>query len=265
MYLKTSNLVAQYTTLMASIQLLIVEDNFFVAEEIQASIETLGFSVSARVDNGKDAIQEVMNNKPDLAVMDIRIKGEMDGIETAAQLGRDYGIPIIYMTDQSDKETYEKAKATAPHAFLQKPVTPVTLQRSIELAIVQVYKEQKEQEKEQTLEGGTVLNKHYMLKNEKELHAIELESIIRIKASGAYCELKTDQKKWTIARPMAAVIKSLNRSDYCKENLIKISRSVAVNLSKVSKISGNKVAVGEESFPFGETYRKLLFEKIQLV
>ncbi len=250
---------------MVRIQLLVVEDDFFVAEEIQASVETLGFSVSARVDNGKDAIHEVIKNKPDLAIMDIRIKGEIDGIETAAQLGRDYGIPIIYLTDQSDEETYGRAKSTSPHAFLQKPVTPVTLQRSIELAIVQVYKDQKEREKEQTLEGGTVFNKHYMLKNEKELHAIELASIIRIKADGSYCELKTDQKSWTITRPMATVIKSLNYSDYCRENLVKISRSVAVNLSRVSKISGNKVTVGEESFPFGETYRSLLFERIQLV
>ena len=250
---------------MSSIKLLIVEDDFFVAEEIQASIEILGFTVSARVDNGKDAIKEVMDNKPDLAIMDIRIKGEMDGIETASQLAKDHGIPIIYMTDQSDQETYEKAKETSPHAFLQKPVTPITLQRSIELAVVQVYKDKKAVENKTSLEDGVVLNKHYMLKNKKELHAVKLESIIRIKAEGSYCELKTEEKVWLIARPLIAIIGSLNQSLYCRENLIKISRSVAVNVNRISKIDGNMVTVGDENFAFGETYRALLFRRIQKI
>jgi len=250
---------------MSSIQILIVEDDFLVAEEIQSSVETLGFEVSARVDNGKDAIQEVINNKPDLAIMDIRIKGEMDGIETAAQLGRDYGIPIIYMTDQTDSATYEKAKSTSPHAFLAKPVTAIALQRSIELAIVQVYKEQKENQKERNLERGAVLNKHYMLKDKDGLHAINLEEITYLEADQQYCTLFTKDDNWYISRSMGKVLESLHQAEFCRSNLIRISKSHCVNLRHISRVKGNQVSVMGKEFSFGDKYRELLFQHIQTV
>lgn len=251
---------------MERIQLLVVEDDFFVAEEIQASVETLGFSVSARVDNGKDAIQEVIKNKPDLAIMDIRIKGEIDGIETAAQLGRDYGIPIIYLTDQSDEETYGRARSTSPHAFLTKPVTPVTLQRSIELAITQVYKDQKVKERQaEDLKTGKVLNKHYMLKNKDGLHAILLEKIDCLEADQQYCTLYTENKKFVISRSMGKIIESLHRSEYGKHHLIRISKSHCVNLEKITLIKDNKVTLDKQTFSIGAGYRKLLFQYIQTV
>ncbi len=252
---------------MSSIQLLIVEDDFFVAEDIQNSIEALGFEVSARVDNGKAAIQEVIKNPPDLAIMDIRIKGEMDGIETASQLARDYGIPIIYLTDQSDQETYERAKTTSPHAFLAKPFTPIALQRSIELAITQVYKDQKLKEREQEdLKTGKVLNKHYMLKDRDGLHAINLKEIKYLLADKQYCYLYAGDKKWHISRPMGKVLESLHRADYCQNNILRISKSTCVNLEKISQITGNQVLVENESFSIGkEGYYDALYRHIETI
>jgi len=249
---------------MAAIQLLVVEDDFLAAENICAQIKKIGFEVTAVVDNGKEAIQQVIKNQPDLAIMDIRIKGEMDGIETAAQLASNYDIPIIYLTDQSDKETYERAKDTHPHAFLSKPVTALALQRSIELAIIHVFKEQKEKGDE-LLKGGKVFHKHFMLKEGNSLYSIKLEDIEWLKADGSYCELKTKESKWTISRSMGTVLENLQQTTFCKNNIIRISRSVSVNIKKVESISGNKVLVAGEEFTFGDTYRDLLFEHIQTV
>lgn len=252
---------------MPTIQLLIVEDDFFVAEEIQNSIEQLGFAVSARVDNGKDAIQQVIKHLPDLAIMDIRIKGEMDGIETASQLAKDYNIPIIYLTDQSDKETYERAKITSPHAFLTKPITPVALQRSIELAITQVYKDQKVKERQQKdLKTGKVFNKHYMLKDRDGLHAIHLEEIKYLIADKQYCFLYAGTKKWHVSRSMGKVLESLHQAEYCRDHILRISKSTCINLKKISRISGNKVIVEEQSFSIGkEGYHDALFQHIETI
>lgn len=251
---------------MAGIQLLVVEDDFLVAENICDYIEKIGFKVAAVVDNGKEAIRQVIKNKPDLAIMDIRIKGEMDGIETAAQLARDYHIPIIYLTDQSDKETYERAKDTHPHAFLSKPVTALALQRSIELAIIQLFKGQKEKG-DQLLKGGKVFHKHFMLKEGNSLYSIEMESIewLRSEGPGSYCKVKSDEKEWLIAKSMKTVLESLHQTSYCKENIVRISRSASINVKKVETISGNKVMVAGEEFTFGDTYRELFFKHIQMV
>ncbi|MBL4710062.1 MAG: response regulator [Flavobacteriales bacterium] len=251
---------------MSSIQILVVEDDFLVAQVIQENIELLGFEVSGWVDNGKDAIQEVVNNKPDLAIMDFLIKGEIDGIETASQLARDYDIPIIYLTDQSDKETYDRAKSTSPHAFLAKPITPLTLQRSIELAITQVYKDQKLKQREaDDLETGKVLNKHYMLKDREGLHAISLQEILYLEADKQYCHLTAGNKIWHISRAMGNVLESLHRAAYGKDHIIRISKSTCVNLDKIDKIQGNQVTIGGKEFSFGEKYRELLFQHIQTI
>jgi len=243
---------------MTSIQLLIVEDDFFVAQEIQACIEILGFQVSAKVDNGKDAIQQVIKNKPDLAIMDIRIKGEMDGIETAAQLGRDYGIPIIYMTDQTDSATYEKAKSTSPHAFLAKPVTAVTLQRSIELALLKAISG-----KDKNLENGVVFNKRFVIKDNGILHIINPEEIEWLRAARSYCEMKLESKKITFTSSMKSILNSLYRNDYCKSAIFRIGRSTSVNIEKIDQIKGNKVVIKDEEFSIGNGKREPLMNKFQ--
>jgi DNA-binding LytR/AlgR family response regulator len=249
---------------MPAIQLLIVEDDFLISEEIKSCVLALGFEVSSIVDNGKDAIQEVLKSKPDLAIMDIRIKGELDGIETAGQLAKDFDIPIIYLTDQQDKATFERAKSTKPHAFLSKPFTNLSLQRSIELAIVQDYKDQKSNQSN-SLNSGAILNKHFMLKNKDGLHSITLEDITYLKADQQYCYLFTRDNEWHISRAMVKIIESLHQAEYCKNNLIRISKSHCINLQKISKISGNKVTVESQDFTFGEKYRELLYEHIQTI
>lgn len=252
---------------MSNFQILVVEDDFLVAEEIQSNIEELGYEVMARVDNGKDAIQEVITNKADLAIMDIRIKGEMDGIETAAQLAKDHGVPIIYLTDQSDQETFERAKTTSPHAFLSKPFTAVDLQRSIQLAITQVYEEQKAKEKSQDdLDAGKIFKKHYMLKDRDGLHTIVFRDIIYLIADKQYCYLHTEDKNWHISRPMGKVLESLHQADYCKNNIIRINKSNCINLEKITKISGNKVSLSQHTFPIGKDgYHTALFEHIETI
>jgi len=97
------------------------------------------------------------------------------------------------------------------------------------------------------------------------LYSIKLEDIEWLKADGSYCELKTKESKWTISRSMGTVLENLQQTTFCKNNIIRISRSVSVNIKKVESISGNKVLVAGEEFTFGDTYRDLLFEHIQTV
>jgi DNA-binding LytR/AlgR family response regulator len=246
---------------MLSIQLLIVEDNFLVAAEIQSCIELLGFAVSAIVDNGSEALDEVKNNKPDLVIMDIHLKGKMDGIETANILAKKYEVPIIFLTDQSDEETYQKAKSAFPHAFLSKPVDAVSLKRSIELAVSMIQKSEKLQEGES---NGKVLNNSYLLKIGSDLNVIKLEDIKCLIANGSYCEIRTHASKYLTSKPMKAVLDSLYESEFSRTNIIKISRSCAININKIEQITGNKVTVlGEEFSIGGKEYRDKLLQLFQ--
>src|SRR5689334_12375395 len=102
-------------------RVLIVEDQGVVATDIERCLEDSGFEVTAIATSMKDAIREVIAARPDLILMDIRIKGEADGIEAADYLHRHFGIPVVYLTAHDDRDTIERAKRTEPMAFLLKP------------------------------------------------------------------------------------------------------------------------------------------------
>jgi len=101
--------------------LLIVEDESIVALYIKYRAELLGYEVVGIASSGEEALKLIKEKKPDLVLMDIVLKGEMDGIEAAEIIKRDYNILVVYLTAHSDKETLDRAKQTEPFGYLIKP------------------------------------------------------------------------------------------------------------------------------------------------
>ncbi len=127
---------------MAKTEILIVEDEAIIAMEIENRLKSLGYAVPAVVSTGADAIQEIAKTLPDLALMDIKLKGEMDGIETAAQIRDRYDVPVVYLTVYADEDTLQRAKITEPFGYLIKPFAERELHAAIEIAL---YKHQMEE------------------------------------------------------------------------------------------------------------------------
>jgi CheY-like chemotaxis protein len=100
------------------LKILIVEDEMLIAANIAIQLETIGYEVVGIIPRGEEAVKVVQNERPDLVLMDINLKGELDGIETAKKLQQDGEIPIIYLTANSDDAHFERAKETNPYAFI---------------------------------------------------------------------------------------------------------------------------------------------------
>ncbi|MGE4394739.1 MAG: methanogen output domain 1-containing protein [Methanobacteriales archaeon] len=115
--------------------MLIVEDESIVALDIKHRAELLGYEVVGIASSGEEALKLIKEKKPDLVLMDIVLKGEMDGIEAAEVIKRDYNIPVVYLTAHSDKETLDRAKQTEPFGYLIKPFEDRELHSAIEVAI----------------------------------------------------------------------------------------------------------------------------------
>lgn len=108
---------------MCKKKILIVEDEYLVSYLLESYVNDSGCSsVIGAVDNGNDAIDFVEKEKPDFILMDIRIEGDKDGIETAQQINSKYKIPIIYTSGNTDEKTTERAQKTNMKGFLPKPV-----------------------------------------------------------------------------------------------------------------------------------------------
>ena len=120
---------------MPNEKILIVEDDNLISWEIKDILEHIGYRVPSVVISGEEALSAVGKVRPDLVLMDIRIEGSMDGIETAKQIRKRHDVPIIYLTAHSDESTLERAKITEPHAYLLKPFNERDLHTSIEMAL----------------------------------------------------------------------------------------------------------------------------------
>lgn len=141
---------------MSSTKILIVEDERIVALSIQNKLERLGYTVTANVASAEAAMASIVPNFPHLVLMDIKLKGKVDGIEAAAQIRNSFKLPIVYLTAYNDEETIERAKLTEPYGYLLKPFASRDLATTIEIALYKHLMEQKLRDREQWL--ATTLN-----------------------------------------------------------------------------------------------------------
>ncbi len=119
---------------MAQATILVVEDEFITGADLQSKLKKMGFNVPLVVDTGQKAIDAAAELKPDLALMDITLTGDMTGIEAAEVIGRS-GIPVIFLTAHSDEPTVEKAVKSVPFGYLIKPLDERALKTTIQMAL----------------------------------------------------------------------------------------------------------------------------------
>jgi PAS domain S-box-containing protein len=120
---------------MVPAKILVVEDETIVARDIQQSLTRLGYDVPTTATSGEEAIRKTKEIDPDLILMDIVLKGQMDGVETVRQINRQFDVPVIYLTAYADDLTLERAKTTSPAGYMLKPFHPNELRPTIELAL----------------------------------------------------------------------------------------------------------------------------------
>ncbi len=119
-----------------SISILVVEDDPNVSAVLTARLESLGYQVCGTAETGLEAISGVYRYRPDLVIMDILLKGDMNGIEATAKIAEGSDVPIIYMTCLSDQQIFERAIGTHPYGYIIKPYDINELRSAIEIAVV---------------------------------------------------------------------------------------------------------------------------------
>ncbi|MBF0320238.1 MAG: response regulator [Nitrospirae bacterium] len=145
-------------------KILIVEDEAVLSMQIKYELLQMGYSITGISDTGQKALASIGAELPDIVLMDITLKGELDGIETAGLIHKQYNIPIIYMTAHSEKGTVERAKITNPYGYLLKPVNTKELQIALDVSL---YKSVADKEKAELTEK--LLSMTHELKRKNEL------------------------------------------------------------------------------------------------
>jgi len=119
-------------------KILIVEDEFIIAMDLKNKLENLGYKVVGIENTAEQAIKKVAETIPNLILMDIKLKGEMDGIDATYKIWEHFKIPVVHLTAQSDNRTLERVKNSPSHGFLNKMVSTDDLKNIIEMAFSSV-------------------------------------------------------------------------------------------------------------------------------
>jgi AmiR/NasT family two-component response regulator len=120
---------------MAESVILVVEDEALAGMEVKETLEKYGYRIPALLRRGEDVPEAIIVHKPDLILMDIRLKGFQDGIETAYIVGSEFEVPFVFLSAYSDDETLARALDTRAYGYLVKPFDENTLRTTIELAL----------------------------------------------------------------------------------------------------------------------------------
>ncbi len=226
------------------IKVLIVEDEILVAEEVASELKDNGFIITGITNSFDECILSIANEKPHIILMDINIKGEKDGIETAKIINEESTIPIIYLTASSDTETVKKALETTPCAFINKPFNSNDLILSLEIVFnkhnqMLLYSDDKIEKDSFFVKSGDLYKK------------INTTDINYIEADGSYCIIHSDDKKYTISSNLNCFNAKLNNSLF-----VRIHRSYIVNIDKVEAFDRNSIVINGKSLPISKSQQK---------
>lgn len=226
---------------MSDYKVLIVEDELLVAADIEESLEILGYSVIGSVATGKDALQKVDEQLPDIILMDIMLKGDMTGIDTANAIRQKHDVPIVYLTANADISTIEKAKVSLPYGYIIKPFTEKDLQTNIEIARFKFnndikVKMESDQFNRFFSAGHDDKEKFIFVDAEKGLEKLSADKIYYIEASGENTTIYTNDEDLKISKSIADLEKSLPAGNFCRVTDDCIVNTDKIFLSKLPEI-----------------------------
>jgi len=249
---------------MSKANILVVEDESIVSKDIQLSLKKLGYNVIGSATTGEKAIDLAISLQPDLILMDIMLKGDINGIRATKRIQTKVNIPVIYLTAYADENTLERAKVTQPYGYIIKPFKEIDLQTSIEMALYKFKKEQEILDDRNRL--YSIVNNESVdfifVKSNTQLIKLKATDVLYIEALKDYVNIVTNNKKYMIHSTMKAINVKMPSRDY-----VRIHRSYIVRIEKIHKIDHTELYMEniEKSFPIGGSYRNDLLRKINLI
>jgi len=242
------------------IKILVVEDEMIIAAKISMQLTSLGYEVTGILPRGEQAVQQVKENKPDIILLDINLKGQLDGIETALQIQQFAQIPIIYLTANSDEATFNRAKPTKPYAFISKPFKQLDLQRAIELTISRMAENAAGINSENTTgdEQPFILSDRIFVRYKEKMIKIMLADILYMEADRNYSRIFTNSREYVLSIPLKNIEEKMSMQLF-----MRIHRSYLINITHVEEVFENHVMLAQKNVPLGTGMREQLMQRIQ--
>lgn len=251
---------------MDEIKILIVEDDMIIAADISMQLTQMGYEITGILPRGEDALDNVAQNKPDIVLMDINLKGEMDGVQTAQQIYGQYKIPIIYLTANADEATFKRAKVTRPEAFISKPFKRIDLARALELVVDKI--QGADLEEAHAVASASIQDKgnesfllddRIFVRFKDRMVKIYIKEILFAEAERNYCRIQSANKEYLMTVPLKIFEQRLNSDQF-----IKVHRSYVINITKIDEVADTYVVMAGHKVPVSKSNKEALLNRLKL-
>ena len=246
-----------------SSKILIVEDQLVIAADWEARLLELGYQVVGTAPNSRDAMELFNRHTPDLVIMDIDLRSQPDGIETARLMRLQRPVPIIFLTGNSDNFHFKKASRVRPNAFLSKPIRTKDLRYAIELALPDNVQAPLNSSKEHkatpavTLapeESARVIDNHIYVRTQNKTVRIDLSKISWVMADNYYCQAVIGKSKVLLTM----TLKKFQQSLPVDTLLFRCHRSLLINTSQIAELGQNYVIIQGAKLPVSRQHLQAL-------
>lgn len=219
-------------------RILLVEDELLIADDMAEMLEEMGHEAVAICKSWVEVKEALTISKPDMALLDIRIQGDVDGIEVGKRLQEEHGIKGIFLTSHSDKTIVQRAVKTEPLGYLVKPVRQEDLFVALQLAEKQLSQAKKIEQPEVLIKVGGV----------KKM--VNIFDITHIESDGNYTHIFINGEKHTSSKLLKFWLEETELA-----NFVRIHRSFAVNPHRIQTVSSTHLELGQISLPIGRKYK----------
>lgn len=243
---------------MAKYNVLVVEDDPMIAESLCDILEMLEHKVVGVAENAEAAIEICNETKPDIALLDIQIGGDIDGVDLSELINEQFQIPFIFTTAFADDTTVQRAREKGPFGYIVKPYGVKDINAAVEVAM-SAFERLKEAESQA---DGTskVIDKSMFLKVDYKLIRVMVDDIQYVEAKGDYALFKTAEKGYIVHTTMKRVTERLE-----PYNFAKVHRSYVVNLSKIVDIEESNLLIENKVIPISRANKEALIKRLNLL
>ena len=243
------------------IKILIVEDEMIIAANISLQLNELGYEVTGIVPRGEEALMHIKSEIPDILLLDINLKGNLDGIETALAMQKTHDIPVIYLTANIDDVHFNRAKDTHPYGFIAKPFKKLDLQRAIELTITQIgLKDENNTELTSPNDEAFILSDCIFVRHLNSMVKVNIKDILYIEAERNYCRIFSNNKEYLLVITLKEMDKKLPAKHF-----LRIHRSYIINISQIKEIATTHIVIGRKAIPISKSLKKELLKRLQTI
>lgn len=249
------------------IKLLIVENEITLAEDIALRLTEAGYLITGIAANVDDALDILQNKRVDVAILDIFLQGEKDGVDLAEIINERFKIPFLFLSSYANKPLVERARKVKPFAYMLKPFNDRQIQVAIEMALTNFSNSTPAEDisknhvfAEDDNQVLQLKDSLFLKKRDSYFERVELKDIMWLEACSNYTCIFTKTGKF-----MYSIVLKKIEQKLTEDQFIRVHRSYIVNIKNITGFEGNMVYINDKHIPVSKAHRDEVFRKFTVI